>query len=80
MAKITGKEQLFSIDLKYFKSIQGIEGKTLFDRYKSVEKSLLSHAIDIKYQDFLAYPVQEGDIITFYSSLPDQIRSSWLCD
>jgi len=65
MATVIGKEQLCSTDLKYFRALQGIGGKTLFDRYKSAESSI-SKNIDAKYRDFLAYPVKEGDKITFY--------------
>jgi hypothetical protein len=65
MAKVIGKEQLCSTDLKYFKAIQGVNGKTLFDRYPSIENIIKNH-IDSKYQDFLAHPIKEADIITFY--------------
>jgi subtilisin family serine protease len=65
MAKVIGKEQLCSTDLKYFKAIQGVNGKTLFDRYPSIENIIKNH-IDSKYQDFLAHPIKEADSITFY--------------
>ena len=65
MAKVIGKEQLCSTDLQYFKSVQGIGGKTLFDRYQSLENVVINN-IDAKYRDFLAYPVKEGDKITFH--------------
>jgi len=67
MATVIGKEQLCSTDLKHFKALQGIDGKTLFDRYKLAESSIINRYIDPKYRDFLAYPVKEGDIITFHS-------------
>ncbi|MEI7582740.1 S8 family serine peptidase [Runella sp.] len=69
MAKIIGKEQLCSTDLKYFKALQGIEGRTLFDRYQSAETGIINKNIDPKYQDFLSYPVQEDQIIDFYGKI-----------
>lgn len=65
MAKVIGKEQLCSTDLKYFKALQGIEGKTLFDRYPAID-NIVKKNINIQYQDFLAQPVKDEDIITFY--------------
>jgi subtilisin family serine protease len=67
MAIVIGKKQLLSTDLKYFKALQGIDGKTLFDRYKLAETNIISTYIDKKYKDFLAYPVQEGNTIVFYA-------------
>ena len=34
---IIGKRKLISTDLKYFKSIQGISGRPLFDRFKLID-------------------------------------------
>jgi subtilisin family serine protease len=68
MAKVIGKEQLCSTDLKYFKAVQIISGKTLFDRYKSLE-NIVKSQIDPKYQDFLACPVKDGNEITFYGKI-----------
>jgi len=65
MAKVIGKEQLCGTDLKYFKALQGIGGKTLFDRYSSLE-NIVRNNIDAVYQDFLAHPVKDGNTITFY--------------
>lgn len=65
MAKVIGKEQLCSTDLKYFKALQGIGGKTLFDRYSSLENIVRTN-IDTKYQDFLAHPIKGGNTITFH--------------
>lgn len=67
MAKVIGKEQLLSTDLKYFKALQGIDGKTLFDRYKLAESNIINTYVDDKYKSFLAYPVQEGNTITFHA-------------
>jgi subtilisin family serine protease len=73
MAKVIGKEELCSTDLKYFKAFQGISGKTLFDRYPALD-NIIKGNIDTKYQDFLAHPVQEDNTITFhgktYNELP----------
>jgi subtilisin family serine protease len=68
MAKVIGKEQLCSTDLKYFKALQGVGGKTLFDRYKLAESNILKKYVDVKYQDFLTYPVREGSIVTFHGT------------
>ncbi len=65
MAKVIGKEQLCSTDLKYFKALQGRGGSTLFDRYPSLD-NIIKNNIDAKYQDFLAHPAKEGNTITFY--------------
>lgn len=65
MARVIGKEQLCSTDLKYFKALQGIKGKTLFDRYPAIE-TIVKNNIDLKYQNFLSQPVKDDDIITFY--------------
>jgi subtilisin family serine protease len=66
MATVIDKKEMCSVDLKNFKSIQGIEGRTLFERYKLAEQSIIKKYIDSKYQDFLSYPLKENDIITFY--------------
>ena len=67
MAKVIGKNELCRIDdiTVHFKAIQGIDGKTLFDRYQSLD-NVVKSTIDAKYQDFLSYPVQEGNTITFH--------------
>ncbi len=66
MAKVIGKEPLCVAYLKYFKAVQGIGGRTLFDRYKLAEKNILHACMDPAYREFLAYPVQEDNSITFY--------------
>lgn len=66
MAIVIGKKQLLSTDLKYFKALQGIGGKTLFDRFKLAESNIINKNIDTKYQHFLAYPVVDGDAIVFH--------------
>jgi subtilisin family serine protease len=64
MAKVINHEPLFSTDLKYFKSIQIFDGKTIFDRYNSLANIIKNH-IDSTYQDFISYPVNEGNKIEF---------------
>jgi subtilisin family serine protease len=71
MAKLIGKDQLCRTDLDYFKSLQGISEKTLFQRYSSLE-NIVKNNIDVNYQEFLAYPVQEGNTITFYGKKYNQ--------
>jgi subtilisin family serine protease len=56
MPRLIDKKQLCSTDLKYFKDLQGFGGKTLFERFLSVENIVNNH-IDTQYQHFLAYPV-----------------------
>ena len=65
MATVIGKAELCQIKnvKKYFKALQGIQGKTLFDRYAALANVVNSN-IDTAYQDFLAYPVQDGDVLT----------------
>lgn len=67
MAIFIGKKQLLSTDLKYFKALQGIGGRTLFDRFKLAESNIINKNIDTKYQHFLAYPVVDGDAIVFHA-------------
>lgn len=70
MATVDKYELLFSTDLKYFKELQMIGGKSIFDRYKIASTSIISKYIDEKYQNFLAYPVKEGNIIEFHGIKP----------
>lgn len=64
MATVLNHESLFSTELKYFKALQIIGGKTIFDRYRSASSML--EKLDEKYRNFLAYPVKDGDNIEFY--------------
>lgn len=66
MARVLGKIEFLSTDLQYFKGLQGLDGKTLFERFKLAETNVINKYIDIKYRDFLAYPVQENGLITFH--------------
>lgn len=72
MAKVIGKEQICSTDLKYFKALQGIGGRTLFDRYSTLD-NIVKNNIDTRYQDFLAYPVKDGNTITFHGKTYNEI-------
>lgn len=64
MATVINHELLFSTDLKYFKAVQIIGGKTIFDRYR-LAKSVLDSFTE-KYRHFLAYPVKDVDYIEFH--------------
>ncbi|MBE0573680.1 S8 family serine peptidase, partial [Candidatus Dojkabacteria bacterium] len=64
MATVLKHEPLFSTDLKYFKALQIIGGKTIFARYKLA--SAMLEKLDEKYQNFLAFPVRDDDKIEFY--------------
>jgi subtilisin family serine protease len=72
MAIVIGKKQLLSTDLNYFKALQGSGGKTLFDRFKLAESNIINKNIDSKYQNFLAFPVVDGDAITFHGVKYDE--------
>lgn len=71
MAKVINHEPLFSTDLKYFKAIQDINGKTVFDRYNSLA-NIVTNNIDTKYRDFISYPVKIGNNIEFYGKTPKE--------
>ena len=71
MAKVINHDPLFSTDLKYFKSIQIIEGKTIFDRYNSLANIIKNH-IDSQYQDFISYPVNDGNKIEFQGKIANE--------
>lgn len=70
MAKVINHQLLFTTNLKYFKALQIIGGRTIFDRYNAAQ-SIITKNIDPKYRDFLAYPVVDNDTIEFHG-----IRSS----
>ena len=65
MAKVINHQPLFFTDLKYFKALQIIGGRSIFERYNAA-KSLIGNVIDPQYQDFLAWPVVEDDKIEFH--------------
>ena len=71
MPKVINHEPLFITDLKYFKSIQIIEGKTIFDRYNSLA-NIIKNNIDTAYQDFISYPVNEGNKIEFHGKITNE--------
>lgn len=65
MAQVIGKRALCSTNLRYFKALQIIGGKTLFDRYPALE-NIIKNNIDRPHQDFISHPVQEDGQIIFY--------------
>ncbi|MDR2824077.1 MAG: hypothetical protein LBB41_02630 [Prevotellaceae bacterium] len=68
MPKVKGKEQLCSCE-KYktwFKSIQGLGGHTLFNRYSDIE-NIVNNRIDENYRHFLAQPEVDDDTIYWFS-------------
>ena len=67
MAKVIGKDVLCRVENfnKYFTDLQGISGKSLFERYVSLNTIVESY-IDKEFQKFLAYPVQENENIIFF--------------
>lgn len=71
MAKVINHEPLFSTDLKYFKSFQIIDGKTIFDRYNSLANIIKNH-IESRYQNFISYPVNEGNKIEFQGKISNE--------
>lgn len=71
MAKVINHEPLFSTDLKYFKALQIIDGRTVFDRYNSLA-NIVKNNIDAQYQDFISYPIKEGNEIEFHGKIPKE--------
>jgi subtilisin family serine protease len=67
MPTVKGKDTLCSCEKKYFKSFQGLEGYTLFDRFTEIE-NVINKRIDEKFRHFLAEPIDEGDSITWFST------------
>jgi len=55
MPRVKGKEQLCLSEKKYFTSVQGIGGSTLFDRYQDIE-GVIEKNVDEKFRHFLAQP------------------------
>ncbi|MCL2650064.1 MAG: S8 family serine peptidase [Candidatus Azobacteroides sp.] len=66
MATVDKHELLFITDLKYFKDLQLIGNKPIFDRYKIAETSIIDKYINDRYRNFLAYPVRDSDRIEFH--------------
>jgi subtilisin family serine protease len=63
--------RLCSCDRNYYKSIQGFQGRTLFDRWDAIYNAVDRH-IDNEYNQFLAKPEIDGDIVYWYAKLsPD---------
>lgn len=80
MPKVKGKVQLCITEeyKKFFKAIQGFGGHTLFDKYNAIE-NVVAKNIDEKYHHFLAQPVVENDLITWftkpYNETPQQFSA-----
>jgi subtilisin family serine protease len=78
MSIVKGKNQLCSCERKFFKSEQGIEEFSLFDRYDALE-TIVKSKIDEKYQHFLAQPLREKEAIIWYSipfsEIPKQLSA-----
>lgn len=68
MATVINHIPLFSTDLKYFKDLQIIGDKTIFDRYKLASSTLTK--LDENYRNFLSYPVKDADKIEYYGIKP----------
>ena len=68
MPKVKGKEQLCSSEKykTYFKSIQGLDGHTLFERYSDIE-NVVNKRIDEHYRHFLTQPEVDSDTIFWFS-------------
>lgn len=66
MPRVKGKEQLCLSEKKYFTSVQGIGGSTLFDRYQDIE-GVIEKNVDEKFRHFLAQPVVEEDLVYWFS-------------
>ncbi len=64
MATVINYQFLFSTDLEYFKALQIIGDKTIFDRYKLASSML--EKLEEKYRNFLAYPVKDSNYIEFH--------------
>lgn len=66
MATVDKHELLFCTDLKYFKALQMLGKSIIFDRYNIAKPSIIDKYIEPKYNNFLAYPVKDGDKIEFH--------------
>lgn len=64
MGLVRNHELLFSTDIKYFKALQVIEGRNIFDRYKLA--STIFQEVDDKFRYFIAYPIKENNHIEFH--------------
>jgi len=78
MGLVRNHELLFSTDIKYFKALQVIEGRNIFDRHKLA--STIFQEIDEKYRYFLAYPIKENYQIEFHGIKPKNEKPEILVD
>ncbi len=77
---IIGKRSLTTTHLKYWVSIQGVSGKTLFDRYKLAESSIINKYIIPEYQNFLSEPIKKKDGEISFWGVKNNEKPRILCD
>lgn len=78
MPTVVGRKALCKCDdyETYFKSKQGVKGKSLFERIEAFE-NIVETRIKPQYQHFFAYPVFEGDDICWYSIPYNEIPTQY---
>jgi|LakMenEpi03Aug12_release.lakeMendotaPanAssembly.Ray.scaffolds.fasta_scaffold28241_2 subtilisin family serine protease len=71
MSSVKGKIKLCitSSYTKYFKAIQGIDGKSLFDRYNALNTIVKSN-IEVRFKDFLSEPIIDEENIEWFTKTP----------
>ncbi|MBK9480393.1 MAG: hypothetical protein IPO02_00055 [Bacteroidetes bacterium] len=71
MSSVKGKIKLCvtSSYTKYFKAIQGIDGKSLFDRYYALN-TIVKANIEVRFKDFLSEPIIDGENIEWFTKTP----------
>ena len=77
---IIGKISLITTHLKYWVSTQGVSGKTLFDRYKLAESSIINKYIIPEYQNFLSEPIKKTDGEISFWGVKNNEKPQILCD
>jgi subtilisin family serine protease len=77
---IIGKTSLITTHLKYWVSTQGVSGKTLFDRYKLAESSIINKYIIPEYQNFLSEPIKKTDGEISFWGVKNNEKPQILCD
>ncbi|GHB36315.1 S8 family peptidase [Mongoliitalea lutea] len=66
MSKVINKIPLCRIEIKYFKSTQGVEGKVLFERFDALD-NIIGNNIDEEFRSFISHPVTEENLsVTFH--------------
>lgn len=68
MPQVVGKIKICSCKnyRTYFKSTQGLEGRTLFERYEAIE-NIINRTVNPEFKDFIAQPVFDGDHIHWFA-------------